>query len=87
MVVHGRIFDRRSFLAALGLENHAFNQRAYRGEIALAFGLSKPGHVNEYGELEVFAVMLTFLSPTFSRSTWRTPQAWCVSIGANGCTA
>jgi hypothetical protein len=65
MAVQSQIFDRRSFLAVLGLENHAFNQRAYRGEIALAFGLSKPGHVNEYGELDMFAVMLTFFIAHF----------------------
>ena len=37
-----------------------FDQRSYRGEIALAFGLSKPAFQNSYGEIDLVAAALTY---------------------------
>jgi hypothetical protein len=59
MMVHARIFGRDDFLRVLGMHPNAWNQRSYQGETALAFGLAKPGHMNEYGPLDLVAVALT----------------------------
>jgi hypothetical protein len=58
-------FGRDVFLSVLGIESNAWNQRAYRGEVALGFGLARPGHVNSYGEIDLLAGMLTVLITHF----------------------
>src|SRR5262249_121009 len=59
-MIQSRIFGREIFLAILGIVPSTFDQRSYRGEIALAFGLSKPAFQNSYGEIDLVAAALTY---------------------------
>jgi len=58
MSIQAMKFGRDVFLDVFGIERSAWTQRTFRGEVALAFGLSRPGHVNSYGELDLFAFVL-----------------------------
>jgi hypothetical protein len=58
-MIQAMSFGRDMFLGVFGIENSAWTQRSYRGEVALGFGLARPGHVNSYGEIDVFAMALT----------------------------
>ncbi|MGY4253641.1 hypothetical protein ACVI1L_000709 [Bradyrhizobium sp. USDA 4516] len=48
-------------MSVFDTDSNAWTQRAWRDEVALAFGLSKPLLHNQYGELDMFAVALTVL--------------------------
>src|SRR5262249_48058941 len=65
MVIQSEVYSRDVFLSVFGIDTNAWTQRAYRDEVALAFGLSRPAHLNEYGELDMFATMLTILIALF----------------------
>lgn len=54
-------FPRGVLLDVFGIEGNAWHQRQHRGEVALAFGQSRPVFTNEFGELDVLAVGLTLL--------------------------
>jgi hypothetical protein len=64
-VIQTKNFGRDVFLLTLGIESGAWDQRAYRGEVALGFGLARPGHVNSYGEFDLVAGTLTVLITHF----------------------
>jgi hypothetical protein len=64
-VIQTMNFGRDVFLRVLGIESNAWNQRSYRGEVALGFGLARPGHVNSYGEIDLLAGTLTVLITHF----------------------
>src|SRR6516164_6882345 len=59
-MIQKRIFGRDMFLGILRLESNAFSARAHRGEVALAFGLSKAAFQNSYGEIDLVAAALTW---------------------------
>ena len=59
MIIQGKIYDRGEWLRLLQMNPNTFNQRQHKGEISLALGLSRPAHMNEYGPLDAFAVVLT----------------------------
>ena len=50
--------DRETFLALIQTKSTTLAQRQHVGEQALAFGLSKPAHVNEYCYLDGAAALL-----------------------------
>jgi len=50
--------DRDAFLALIQVKSTTLAQRQHMGEQALAFGLSKPAHVNEYYYLDGAAAIL-----------------------------
>jgi len=52
-------FDRDAFLALIQTKSTTLAQRQHVGEQALAFGLSKPAHVNEYHYLDAFAAIFS----------------------------
>jgi hypothetical protein len=59
-MIQKRIFSRDVFLSILGVDSNVYSARAHRGEVAVAFGLSKPAFQNSYGEIDLVAAMLTF---------------------------
>jgi len=60
-MVQAMNFARGVLLDVFGIEGNAWHQRQHRGEVALAFGMERPVFANEFGELDVFAVGLTWL--------------------------
>jgi hypothetical protein len=54
-------FGRSVLLGVFDIDSNAWNQRAHRGETAMAFGFAKPVFANQYGELDLLAVGLTLL--------------------------
>src|SRR5262249_41740340 len=58
-------FGRDVLLRVLGVESNAWDQRAYRGEIALGFGLARPGHANCYGEFDLVAATTAAMTTDF----------------------
>ena len=59
MTIQAMNFGRDTLLDVFDIESTAWKQRSYRGEVALGFGLGKPAHTNQYGEIDLVAVMLT----------------------------
>lgn len=51
--------NRDAFLALIQVKSTTLAQRQHVGEQALAFGLSKPAHINEYQPLDGFAAILS----------------------------
>jgi len=49
---------RDAFCALIGVKSATLSQRMHSGEQALAFGLSKPAHINEYQYLDGAAAIL-----------------------------
>jgi hypothetical protein len=82
MKIQREDYSRDVFLSVFGIDANAWGQRAYREEVALAFGMKKPVFQNQYGEIDLFATALTFYIAFFFkidmkraaglvRDTWR----------------
>lgn len=65
MAIQNEVYSRDVFLSVFKIDTNAWTQRGYRDEVALAFGLSRPAHTNEYGEVDLFATELTILIANF----------------------
>jgi len=50
---------RAVLLKVFDLDSNVWNQRIFRNEVGLAFGLTRPGFANTYGEIDFYAIMLT----------------------------
>jgi hypothetical protein len=83
-MIHQTIFGRAALLRSFGIPDNAWDQRASRGEVALAYGLARPVHMNEYGENDLLAVGLQLmagrhvghrLAAQAVRDSWRAWQA------------
>jgi len=60
-------FPRDTLLALTRISESTWDQRQYCSEVALAFGLSRPAHANEYTYPDACAVLLAHMIHCFIR--------------------
>jgi hypothetical protein len=66
-MLQARILSRAEFLRLLEIKGTTLDQRAFKGEIAFAFGCPIPAHTGEYLPLDALAVLLTSMLNAYAK--------------------